>query len=150
MIFEFIASIAAISGLFLTAYQIYAARKQIQTSFEDDLAKEYRELASQIPTKTFFGEPFTEDEFKESIDEMYRYFDLCNHQAFLFNTKRVSDKTWKFWKDGIDSNLKRPAFKQAWAEIAARSGNDFSELRQIFPPGKYPTNTSTAREQGLD
>ena len=63
---------------------------------------------------------------------MYHYFDLCNEQAFLHNNGRISSKTWLFWREGIASNLARPAFARAWCEIAARANGDFSELRELL------------------
>lgn len=65
---------------------------------------------------------------------MYHYFDLCNQQVYLADAGRISRETWKFWQDGIMSNIKHPAFEWAWSEIAARSNGDFSELRAIIPP----------------
>ena len=124
-------------------FQIAEARREAKTDFEDGLAKEYRELASKIPTKAFFGEALSDKEYADHLDEMYRYFDLCNHQAFLAKSKRVSPETWEFWKDGITSNMKRPAFEKAWSEIAARSGGDFSELRAIVPPHHKKQNDAT-------
>lgn len=129
-----LANIATPCVLILMALQIFEARTEARKNFEDGLAKEYRGLASKIPTKAFFGEALSDKEYADHLDEMYRYFDLCNHQAFLAKSKRVSPETWEFWKDGITSNMKRPAFEKAWSEIAARSSGDFSELRAIVPP----------------
>lgn len=129
-----LANIASALALFIMIYQIAEARREATTSFEDDLAKEYRELSSKILIKAFFSENLSDKEYVDHLDEMYRYFDLCNHQAFLAKSKRISPETWEFWKDGITSNMKRPAFEKAWSEIAARSGEDFSELRAIVPP----------------
>ena len=121
-------------GVFIAAWQISTAKKQAETAFEDTLAKEYRELAARLPTKALLGESLSDQEHEMCFDEMYHYFDLCNEQVFLAQTNRISGKTWKFWEDGIKSNLRRAAFARAWSEIAARSGNDFSELRSIVPP----------------
>ena len=132
--FSEIANLATTAAVFFAASQILLSKKQSIASFEDSLAREYRELASRLPTKALLGEPLTDQEHADSFDEMYHYFDLCNEQAFLANNRRISKKTWAFWKDGITSNIRRPAFQRAWAEIAARSNGDFSELRAIVPP----------------
>ena len=129
-----IANISTAAAVAFAAWQIRLSKKQAATTFEDSLAKEYRELAAQLPTKALLGEMLTDSEHAASFDEMYQYFDLCNQQAFLADAGRISKKTWKFWKDGIESNLKRPAFERAWSEIAARSSGDFTELRALFPP----------------
>ena len=138
-----IANIGTAVAVIFAARQIWQSKQQAVTSFEDSLAKEYRELASRLPTKALLGEPLTDKEHEDSFDEMYHYFDLCNEQAFLAKTKRISEQTWTFWKDGIKSNINRPAFERAWSEIAARSNGDFSELRAIVPPKAHSTYTSS-------
>ncbi len=129
-----LAYIATAAAVIVAARQLVLSQRQNVTNFEDSLAKEYRKIASKLPIKALLGETLSDEEYAKCIDKMYRYFDLCNQQIFLQKIGRVSDKTWIFWRDGMASNLKRPAFKLAWAEIAARANGDFSELRNEFPP----------------
>lgn len=129
-----VASFATALGALAAAWQLYLVHSQSITNFEDLFAKEYRELAAELPTKALLGEPLTDKEHTKHFDEMYHYFDLCNEQAFQHNAGRVSKKTWIFWRDGIASNMQRPAFERAWREIASRANGDFSELRALFPP----------------
>ncbi len=121
-------------GVLGGAWQLLRTHQQNVTAFEDSLAREYRELAASLPIKAFLGENLTEQEHEENLDRFYHYFDLSNEQAFLHERRRVRASTWKFWKDGIASNFKRPAFRRAWNEVCRRS-SDFSELRALFPPG---------------
>ena len=136
-----LANIATATAVVVGAWQLVLARRLSITNFEDTFAKEYRELAARLPTKALLGEELADVEYADHFDEMYHYFDLCNEQAFLRSIGRVSDKTWIFWKDGIASNLRRPAFERAWSEIAARANDDFSELRELFPPKPYPARS---------
>lgn len=106
------------------------------------MSQEYRELASRLPTKALLGEPLTDSEYAQCFDEMYHYFDLCNQQAFLAERGRISRETWKFWKEGIASNIRRPAFERAWSEVAARSGSDFSELRSLAKPKPFANSNA--------
>lgn len=133
-----LANIATAAAVVVGAWQLVLAHRLSVTNFEDTFAKEYRDLAMNLPTKALLGEALSDDEHVKHFDEMYHYFDLCNEQVFLHTVGRVSDKTWIFWKDGIASNLRRPAFKRAWSEIAARANGDFSELKALFPPDPYP------------
>jgi len=55
-----------------------------------------------------------------------------NEQAFLHEKKRITDKTWVEWEDGITTNMKLPAFKEVWAEIGTKSPKSFKELRRII------------------
>ncbi len=129
-----LSSIATTVGALIAAWQLVLIKRLSVTSFEDSFAKEYRELAATLPTKALLGEALTDEEHLQYFDEMYHYIDLCNEQIFLHNAGQISDKTWKFWKDGIASNLRRAAFERAWTEIASRASGDFSELKAVFPP----------------
>ena len=119
------------AGVMLVFWQIWLTKKQATTSFEDSMAKEYRELAAKIPTKALLGEDLTEDEYKDTFDEFYHYIDLSNEEIFLRQQNRVTKETWKYWLDGIESNLSRPAFKRAWEEVKARNQDSFMELRRL-------------------
>lgn len=129
-----VANLATTAAVIVASRQLVLAKRQAVTSFEDSMAKEYRELAAKIPTKVFLGESLSEDEYIKYFDEMYRYFDLCNEQIFLNKAGRISSEAWTFWEDGIRTNLNRPAFMRAWSEIAAKATNDFAELKELFPP----------------
>ena len=96
------------------------------------MAKEYRDLASEIPTEAFFGDELAAEKYKDKLDEFYHYFDLCNSQTFLRQEGRVRGRTWKFWCDGMKSNFKRKAFAKAWDDISSRAKDDFSELRRLI------------------
>jgi hypothetical protein len=129
-----ISGVATAIGVLVAAWQLWLAHRQSATTFEDSLAREYRELAATLPTKALLGEELTEEEYRESFDEFYRYFDLSNEQAFLRQRKRIRKSTWKFWLDGIGANLRRPAFGRAWIEVCSRPTAEFFELRALFPP----------------
>ncbi|QKO22338.1 hypothetical protein [Rhodoferax sp. BAB1] len=139
-----LANIATAAAVGVAAWQLVLAKRQAITSFEDSFAKEYRDLASKLPTKALLGEPLDNEEYSTHFDEMYHYFDLCNEQAFLHKAGRISDETWKFWRDGIQTNLNRPAFERAWSEIAEKANDDFSELKALFPPKPYAAQTVAA------
>ncbi len=125
-------SVATGIAVIVAAWQLYLVHRQSVSNFEDSFAKEYRALAARLPTKALLGEPLSNREHAEHFDEMYHYFDLCNEQAFQHKNGRISSKTWLFWREGIASNLARPAFARAWCEIAARANDDFSELRELL------------------
>ena len=127
-----LSDLATTIGILIAAWQLWVAQKHAQTSFEDALAKEYRELSMGIPTKAFLGEELTEEEYEAAKNDFYHYFDLSNSQAFLRQINRVSPQTWKYWSDGIRSNLKRPAFKMAWERITSQANGDFAELRLLI------------------
>ena len=128
-------SIATAIGVSVAAYQLRITRKQSVTTFEDSLTTQYRQVASTLPLKALLGESLTQGEHEEHLRYFYRYFDLCNEQAFLHESGRISKATWGFWRDGILGNFRRPAFARAWQEIARRANDDFNELKLLCPPG---------------
>jgi len=127
-----ISSIATAIGVFFAAFQLWHTRVRAITSFEDSLANEYREIIDRLPTEAILGEPLSQEEQLKHLHDFYRYLDLTNNQVFLRKIRRISKKTWKFWADGIETNLARPAFAAAWANISRRAGSDFSELRRLI------------------
>jgi hypothetical protein len=107
-----------------TDTQLQTGNELALTSFEDSLAREYREIARNLPVAALLGEPGPEPgtvEFSESLPQFYSYFDLSNEQAFLQNAGRVRAKTWDEWKDGITGNLSKPQFAAAWRYIHERA-----------------------------
>jgi hypothetical protein len=139
-----LANIATAAAVGVAAWQLVLAKRQAVTSFEDSFAKEYRELVSKLPTKALLGEALDDEEYLGYFDEMYHYFDLCNEQAFLRKAGRISDDTWEFWRDGIKTNLSRPAFERAWSEIAEKANTDFSELKALFPSKPFVAQSGKA------
>ena len=119
-------------GILVATRQLRITSQQALTTFEDSLAHEYRDLAARLPTKALLGEPLSQTEQQNAFDEFYHYFDLSNEQVFLRQIGRVSQSTWTYWRDGIKSNLGRPAFACAWDEINNRAPKDFSELRRLI------------------
>ena len=127
-----IASFVTAIGVFFAVLQLRLTKQQAVTTFEDTIAHEYRDLSTRIPKKAFLGEELSDDEYASSIREFFHYIDLSNEEVFLRKIGRVRCKTWTFWRDGIKSNLRRPAFKRAWDDISGKVPNDFKELRDLI------------------
>jgi hypothetical protein len=143
-------------GVGIAAWQLWVTRRQAVTTFEDLLAREYRELAAELPTKVFFDDgSLSVEEYRKLFDKFYQYFDLSNEQIFLRQIGRVSQRTWNFWRDGIRSNLKRPAFSKAWDEISNHIDGDFRELRRLIEtdfkqdPRDWGRDANPRRSQAL-
>jgi hypothetical protein len=130
-----LASAATALGIIFAAAQLWLSRAQAVSQFEDGIAGEYRALAGRLPVAALLGEELSEAEYKAALDEFYHYFDLSNEQVFLRQRGRITRRTWVMWRDGIRSNLRRPAFSKSWEEIKARSNGDFSELRRLEADG---------------
>lgn len=127
--------IATTTGLFIAYRQFRLATRQSQTTFEDALAREYRQVAHRLPVRALLGDALPESREALALDEFYWYFDLTNEQVFLRRIGRVSDDAWRNWRDGIASNLRKPAFAKAWEEIGRRAPGSFTELRRLEAAG---------------
>jgi hypothetical protein len=116
----------------VAVWQLWASRVQARTDFEDDLAREYRDLAQQLPVKAMLGERLKGEAFEDALPAFYRYMDLSNQQAFLRQNGRVSRSAWRNWADGMRANLSRPSFQDAWEHIGSRTDGTFEELRRLI------------------
>jgi len=130
-----VGSIATAVAVMIAAWQLYRGTLQARTNFEDDLSREYRELARCIPVKAHLGEELGGEDFEQAFSRLYQYIDLTNEQIFLRMQGRVSRATWLNWRDGIKSNLGRPAFPKAWTRIKKGSSGNFMELRELEASG---------------
>jgi len=126
-----VGSIATALAVLVAAWQLHRGTSQARTNFEDDLSREYRELARNIPVKVHMGQELTSDEFEQAFPRLHQYFDLTNEQIFLRMNGRITLATWLNWREGIKSNLTRPAFAQAWARVKNATAESFTELRRL-------------------
>lgn len=131
-----VGAIATAIAVFVAAWQLRRGTAQARLDFEDDLSREYRGLARDIPVKALLGSKLSEKEFEEAFPSLYRYIDLSNEQVFLRMNGRIGRATWINWRDGIRSNLKRPAFDEAWTRVKEGAKESFDELRKI-EDGKF-------------
>ena len=144
-LFELITAIASIAtavgvifaavGVFMAWQQIKLTKQQAATQFEDNIAREYREIALRLPVKALLGEPLNDDEHTEQLEDFYHYIDLTNEEIFLRQRNRIGSETWTNWRDGIKSHLAKPAFRRAWNEIKMRAPESFEELRRLENSG---------------
>ena len=111
-----------------------AVRKQARTTFEDRLTEQYRKIMEDIPTDIWLGselKALADGQRERCRDAIYRYIDLSNEEAFLYNNKRITKDSWIEWRKGIETNMKLPAFKEVWAEVKKKSPANFEELRTL-------------------
>jgi len=127
------ASITTAAGVGLAAWQLSLTKQQAQSQFEDSFAEQYRGILAQLPLPALLGQPIADDELKSSLRAFYEYFDLSNEQAFLAAQGRLRPETWRNWREGIEQHLARPAFAQAWQDLAPHLDGSFDALRPLLP-----------------
>jgi hypothetical protein len=132
-------------GILLTAAGVVAAviqlhwnGQQTRRQFEESLTDRYRQLVAELPVWVFFDDDLAPEQRDvvndpETLSAFYRYFDLCNEQAFLHRQRRIDAATWEEWLDGIATNVRREAFRYAWEDkLVGRIGSDFGDFRAIY------------------
>lgn len=130
-ILELAANTATALAILFAAIQLRLGKKQAVTEFEDNLAREYRELARGIPAEALLGRSLSEEEVIACLSTFYHYINLSNEQVFLRKMGRITDETWENWCDGIQTNLSLPGFKCAWERIKKDAPSSFEELRRL-------------------
>jgi hypothetical protein len=124
--------IATSTSMIIAYRQLRLATRNSQLTFEDALAREYRQVGNRVPFKAVLGQPLTDDEVTAELPNFYWYFDLSNQQVFLRRHQRIGDLTWTTWAEGIRTNLARPAFAAAWQRITAAQPHLFADLRRFI------------------
>jgi len=127
------ASVCTCIGVMVAGFQLFFARRGATTAFEDLMSREYRELARRLPVKFLLGKNPSAGELdqEDTLSGFFHYVDLSNEQVFLRKSSRISEATWREWRDGIRSTLALPAFGQAWERIKTDLPGSFQELRQL-------------------
>ena len=123
-----IASSVSALAVFLALFQLRLVKRVSQLQFEDNLEKEYRDIAARIPTEALVGGGLSPQQYKAASDELFRYFDLTNKQVMLGKQGRIGDSTWENWLSGIKFNLSLPAFKKAWSDVKRKTESQKSEF----------------------
>jgi hypothetical protein len=121
-------------GVFAGVAQLRFNQRQARPTFEDNVSSNYRALVAELPVEAMMDCELSAELQLKSQSVFYRYFDLCNEQIYVHQTGRVTDTTWDEWRAGIETNLRRRAFRTAWSQLAGRIGGDFQEFREEFGP----------------
>lgn len=123
--------------------QLDVVRRNAQTSFEDDLSREYRTIVGDLPAQAFYRDESVrlDDDTRRAF---FRYFDLSNEQLFLGRHGRVSKATLDQWTDGISGNLRLPSFQAAWQQLVVHLPESFFEdLRPFIADATSPDASSS-------
>lgn len=126
-----LAPIATFFGVLLAVRQLWLTKQQAITTFEDQLAAEYRQLARLIPVPVFMNEQPSSEESRNIREYIYNYIDLSNEQIFLRKIGRIRKNTWEYWQEGIKANLDRAMFKSLWNELKDKAPELFTELQEL-------------------
>lgn len=127
---QLLVTLATPASVLILAYQLWQRKRQFTTEFEDRLTDQYRDVVLEIPVESLLDDN-SRDDYAGDLKHYYRYVDLTNEQIFLRQEGRVSKSTWENWKAGIESNLNKSDFENAWEEISRRASDSFNEMRKF-------------------
>jgi len=129
--FTDISNVVTACGVLLAAWSLWMARSLSQSSFEDGLAKEYRELVRDIPVDVLLGREVEPEKAIKVRELVFNYLDLTNEQAYLRCKGRIRKSTWYEWAEGARFNLSLPMFHAVWEEVKQEAPDMFTELRRL-------------------
>jgi len=136
-----IASIATLLGgasIFFALLQLRQQSDVARSTFENLFVAQYQQLIQQLPIMALLGHELSDNDRRKYLQEFYHYVDLCNTQAYHYTHGRISESTWREWREGIEANFRRPELQMVWSYIAEKSPNEFSDLRALIVPAPYP------------
>jgi len=132
-IIQSVTSAVTAAGVVVAAVQLYLAKREAQSEFEDSFNEQYRRIVVELPLPALIGRSLSDQELEASLRSFYNYFDLSNEQAFLVAQNRFHDKTWTNWREGITQHMERPAFEQAWTRLLPDLDGSFDDFRTLLP-----------------
>jgi hypothetical protein len=119
-----VAALVASGSVVVAARSFRHTKEQARTTFEDALAREYRDIAGRLPPGAFYQDGRA-DLGEEHQQALFRYFDLSNEQLRLIEEGRIRPSTARVWSAGIKDLMTRDTFQHAWSELAAGVPDDF-------------------------
>jgi hypothetical protein len=154
-VFELIQALAptaTVVAVVLTWLQLRQVRKQATTTFEDRLTEQYRRIMENIPIEVWLGsdlKTLPEQQRDRCRNAIYRYIDLSNEEALLYNNKRITEDAWVEWRKGIETNMRLPAFAEVWAEVNEKTPAAFEELRSLEEQPTFHCSMSSVGSRAI-
>lgn len=120
--------IIAISAILVTilvnAFQIKQNTKQLKLQFFSEYTSRYQNILLNLPVNIFSEEFQIKKLNPEDQQSMYKYlrmyFDLCSEEFYLSREKKVAQKVWKEWEQGILYNFKIKHINEALIHCGIR------------------------------
>jgi hypothetical protein len=135
-----LASVATIvGGLSIVAvlWQIGQQSAIARSTFEHLFVAQYQQLIQRLPINALLGRELSDDERRQYIQEFYHYIDLCNTQANHHAKRRITKAAWTEWREGIEANFARKEIDLVWSFVAAKSPDEFVNLRRVVSPSPF-------------
>jgi len=111
---KFLGIVGTVVALF---YQIFNNNRQLKTQTFFHYTNRYQNIIMNLPID-IESETYDTNSIKDDHLIWFRaYFDLCSEEYYLYRNKMIDKKVWDLWKSGMETSLRKPAFKYAWEKI---------------------------------
>lgn len=119
---QLISLLVAIIVLIITTNNF---KNQMKLNFFADYTKRYQEIMLHLPEDI----DINYNGFSELPNDVKRYLrayiDLCSEEYYLHQHKKIEQKIWVNWEQGIKAAFKIKVFKDAWECFDKESYPDF-------------------------
>lgn len=120
---QLLSSIIALAAIAIT---FFTFKQQLKQSFFADYTKRYQEIMLHLPDK-IFQESGDYNEL-DCVTKRYlrAYIDLCSEEFYLNKIKKLDNKVWENWKEGIYYAFNKKIIIEAWSNFNQDNYKDFS------------------------
>ena len=143
IVFDIIAAISGVTtaiGVGFAAATLQEAKGQrasqirSQTAdFELRFSDRYDDCLRRIPLEILLDESAYLPSLASARRAFYDYFELCEQEAYYFESGQITKDTWAEWSEGVSANYRKHSFKAAWADLSPKADEQFEAFRRRFP-----------------
>lgn len=129
---EVVSAVAVVIGVWFAVIQLAAVRRQEHRQFENLYVQRYWQIIDRLSAD--FRLRRTRDNLSErDLLALLSYLELCEDEADLYESGRITRETWNVWKAGIDSMLEEDVFR---AILEDSEADKFMTIRRYIAEGR--------------
>ncbi len=112
--------------------------------FEARFVDRYESILGRLPDDVVLGRRELVDPTIAELRVFHDYYALCDEEVFYRAKGRVTLQTWRDWERGMELNLERASFNEAWKSLCSNDQLDarFAEFQ--------PNYDKLKAQQGFD
>ena len=109
----FIEAVIMLTGVIAFIVSACQVKQQLKFSLFEKYTARFSQIMQSMPEEFFKEDVETlSEKKKDEINHYIRlYFDLCSEELYLYEQKRVDEKVWREWKDGIKESFNNPLIR---------------------------------------
>lgn len=126
------AEIATAVAAFIAVVQLWLFMRQRKAEFELKFDARYEDCVRRLSLGALLDESEYDSSDEDARRALYDYFELCEQEVHYRIGRRITRKTWREWRDGIELNFAKPFFREGWDDLGAAAPSQFAEFRKYF------------------